>query len=793
MNNIHYKNPLVKIIDSTDPLIGYNIWKASKNSVVKSVSGGVLIGDEFTKEMDYYKDIMKMNMQYNNIPYFVLEIDGSLLFRDILYNINKTSQWATSLRLTHSVLDKKDINNYVVCKDYEGIKEWEDAFDSYYSAIQNEDDTDKNRITMPYSLMSKYWLGANFKTLINLLNMLRIKMPMLYTIYGKLIENELNSRLEIKVQELYSSELDSGINKYFSPIGDFKEDCTKVGDYYYIRQNMSLILYSQFIRQADTDVTGLWSELVHSNTEEFKHKVFTGDTLLKVTYLAHKDRLYKTIKNRVCWFSQSNGSEDDPHYWSKFLNAFIGGISTDEFKQLLPCKFSNGKLIDCKYKEDVKFRDKGLQKGYIPCSILNHSQEYADARYNDCPNKLNKLYKDLTTDLVSGKVPYTYKINAWTSELIIKTSINIIELSDITGKINSELDYIRDMYSKYQDEGMKEQGIQSFPEYDAFGIDDDKTCVLKGYFLDVISKYFNSIGIDSYLISFGGDIFSHNVSGKVKIDNTNFFVDLCGDMSIFTSGNTSKRGNHIIGCDTSGFSTVIVEWSPESRIDNALVDALATKYYAKEQNFVNDITSKISRNNIHYLNFTESGQLNDNVYCASPFFNPVQIEIRDKMVSKFNNAFRPDLTENSEKYNSDHSNNDLVYNVVDDNINGITNSKYLVFPSLTTDLGTLFEVGHAIAENKPIIRYVENSDEYIIEFIKFSNNINPNAKYLFDCSKKLDAISIGIVSKFTDKNNIYYTLNGQPDNIMISINYNHIELVDNEYKLIERSLDDRDQ
>lgn len=315
-----------------------------------------------------------------------------------MYNVQKCAQWATSLRLVQSVLPQDDPKSYPVSSEYEGIPEWEDAYFKWFSGVLNNENVDQTRIIMPYSMHSKYWYGCNLKTLINLLSLMKTRFPFFYENYGVDMLQVISLNFGgLDLTKYYVPWVDCGLQKYFTDEGRFAESCQKVGDYYYIQQDISLILYSQFVRQSDTDVSGLWNILVHDNPEEFKHKVFTGDTLIHTTYLAHESRVIQTVKNRTCFFSQSDGDENDPHYWSKFLSTFIKDMNAEEFKKIIPCAGCPGK---CKFKDDVKFRDTGQQRGYIPCPILNKNLEYADARLAQCNNKLNNLYKELTKELV---------------------------------------------------------------------------------------------------------------------------------------------------------------------------------------------------------------------------------------------------------------------------------------------------------------------------------------------------------------------------------------------------------
>lgn len=791
MKRIVYENPSVRIIDATDSLIGHKIWCQSKSSVVHVEGGEVKIGKSVKKAADYYREITNMNMQYNNLPYFILEVNGSNLFRDLIYNINKASQWAVSLRLLHSVRDRHDIANYVISGEYEGIKEWEDAFYKYFDVVQEESRTDKNRITMPYSIKSTYWIGINFKSIVNLLTMMKLEMPFFYKVYGKLIAAEMNKYMPYNttIEEFYGNEVNSAVSKYFTKNdNEFKEECIKVDDYYLVKQEMGLILYSQFIRQADVEVKGLWDMLRHEDPEVFSHKVFTGNTIIKTTYLAHVDRVATTVRNRTCFFSQSDGDENDPNYWSMFLSTFLSGIeSVDEFKEILPCRFCGHKMVQCKYKEDVTFRDEGLQEGYIPCPILNANYEYAEKRYKECSNKLNDWYRKVTADMINRGLNYEWGGEYWTSKLIIKTKDVLSD--EVIKSIIDELKYIEERYSSFVRE--RKPDDLAIPmlsdEYKKYGLNDDYTCMLKGLAIDRITKLLS--GYDSFIINFGGDMFIKNASARVRIDGTKFSFDVTGTYSIFTSGNTAKRGDHIVGPEVihGAFNTLLINWSTHDP-NNTAADISCTKYFADHQ--IDDFLRN-QLGDYRFFIFTEDGTLLSNTYCASPFFNDEQIQIRDNMISHIKDPFRPDLTPASLEYN-DNKNDESVEAVFQSNIDGIKECEYLVFPNHTNDLGTLYEVGRALALNHPILKYQESKDEYIIIWTTPKMQFDDDKDYLFDCSKKIDAIGVGFASMRILDEHIYYELNGCNDNIMLSLKYNHVEKEGENYVKQFRDPSDRD-
>jgi len=99
------------------------------------------------------------------------------------------------------------------------------------------------------------------------------------------------------------------------------------------------------------------------------------------------------------------------------------------------------------------------------------------------------------------------------------------------------------------------------------------------------------------------------------------------------------------------------------------------------------------------------------IYVASPFFNELEVTVRDAMVKAIDekwkddySLFRPDLTEASRSYGSSPG-DELGEKIFGENVEHITSSDVLCFPLGTRDIGTLFEVGVALRQNKEIYGY----------------------------------------------------------------------------------------
>ena len=432
-----YIDPEVKLIDGTSVKdLGYYVWLKSRVHVIRTKQGEPIkdidlkydeedpyfplkikfklqdnrevtpgsdgfnefyVGTDLEEYYSYRSKIARMNLQYANFDQYVFEITGSALFRDLLYNINTIAQWARSERFRVSTLDldlRKEEESFPISSEYKGIKEWEDQFSEYMEYLKKYEKTDDARVKMPYSVSSVYWISINKKMLINLASMVKLKMPFFYEPYivpmmkdAGLTEGDLKPYV------------DSYVSIYFNDQSNWKEGSVLNSGFYTINSKMGLIMYSQFLRQGATVCSGFYSELVHDDPEEFKHKVFKGDTILNVTYSAHKDRVKNTVTNRLCAFAMSSG--EGPCSWSYFLDNFIpDNMTPDQFRDMLPCKFGkDGLVCDCRFLEDIKFRNSGLENSNDPCPLPSASIELAKKKLRTDKNKIGKLYYDLVMDM----------------------------------------------------------------------------------------------------------------------------------------------------------------------------------------------------------------------------------------------------------------------------------------------------------------------------------------------------------------------------------------------------------
>ena len=398
---IKYIDPKISILDSIPVSVGYETWLKSRKRVVEFQGNNIKVGTEVVPVSEYRDRILKMGLQYTNIPTFVFEIQGSVLFRDVLFTLNKTGDWATSHRFEFSLFENFESTNYPVSSEYKDIPEWEEQFDKYMDKIQETQVTDENRVEMPYSLSSTFWVAMNYKTLIGIVSMLKLRMPFFYNIYGKLFEGCMDWIGE-PISDKLTPYIDASIQQYFRTESfDGKESFIKLGDTVVMNKTMGLLLFSQFIRQQDSCIKGLYDMLSHKEPEIFAHKVFYASTPIMVTYTSDVARFNRTISNRLCWFSMSSGN--DINSWSSIVDIMLKNMSLDEFAKMIPCKIKDG-CIDCKYRDDIKFRSEGVEKRNLPCGIALMDKNICNQRNEYDKTLLSQFYVDYESRLESEGV-----------------------------------------------------------------------------------------------------------------------------------------------------------------------------------------------------------------------------------------------------------------------------------------------------------------------------------------------------------------------------------------------------
>lgn len=402
-----------------------------------------------------------------------------------------------------------------------------------------------------------------------------------------------------------------------------------------------------------------------------------------------------------------------------------------------------------------------------------------------------------------SKKEYTYKFEKWTSDFLLITDINIscenifnhIESMMCIGKnkndvLNSEIRTVSDSVvsdiinrSSLSMEDFNNLVKYYSPKYGKIIV--DHTCLLKGYTLDVFKEYLLNSGATRFIINFGGDIYVHNYPTSITVSD-HLSINISNGCC-FTSNN-QKRPNHINKESKVNYDSVTV-FSNSSDSSPIIGDLLATKLFS------NNLWSDINRGNFSVIYTDSDGypmSIGNRYYMASPWFNESEIKIKQSMMRPFINSlnsgsiFDPQDTDHSRAYDVSPG-TELAKIISIDNIHNIRSSNMLVFPKNTDDLGTIFDMSYGLSLNKVIIRYDDINDKYtIIDNVLATKNmpeLDSNKINLININNRSDAVVLGYYFGKGNTNLAYDTT--LPDNIMLSVNFPRIKLIDWKYHIIK--------
>lgn len=405
------------------------------------------------------------------------------------------------------------------------------------------------------------------------------------------------------------------------------------------------------------------------------------------------------------------------------------------------------------------------------------------------------------------------RMTKWTSELYVQTDISEDLRSAVLHGIDRISELAQNNFSKFHGgkyngkvldliEWKEIEGIfdaflkkcrRSLMEFITYPKDktSDFTGLLKGLFLDELVTYIKGLGATKYLINFGGDITSkgYNIHVDAEYDDgPKLAIELSQEIKIFTSGNGRKRGKHIVKGGDSEFITVI---SYGDKLTCTDMDILATSWVGNSMALA--LTDAKLNEDYFLIHVDGNAKISTNggVYVASPFFEKNEIEIRDKMVAHLGNHFRPDLTDDNKNYDAKGGEThtaEVAKNIMLNNVKHVESQGSLVFPEGTDDIGTLFEIGYAMKLKKPIFRYDPNNDSYtLVDSNAYTSFLLPNYDVI-DCRTVTGAVILGY--NYPDETLGYYLGPNVKDNLMISVNFHKMDLVNGEFIEVEKNYEE---
>ena len=253
-----------------------------------------------------------------------------------------------------------------------------------------------------------------------------------------------------------------------------------------------------------------------------------------------------------------------------------------------------------------------------------------------------------------------------------------------------------------------EEDLRNFATYEEGK--EDYTGILKGAMIRYIADALeNDKNATKYCVSFGGDILSKGINSSVRISDK-LSVNLSNTFCCFTSNNL-KRPDHIKVSETNN-KIELYDSVTYVRKDNdaILSDMMATGLFANGnvQPFSDSEFVIYTKNGMPVTPHEEQS-----IYIASPWFDEHEEQVKRDMMSPFEYIFDPHETDASKSY-AVTPGTELAKVIAADNINAITTCAYTVYPKLTDDLGTLFDLGCSIKEGNVTICYNEKDKTYIV-------------------------------------------------------------------------------
>jgi len=380
----------IKLLNEGSIYDGFEFWKRSRINRLKVTGDRVL----FYKDNDiieakdkeaYMKEVLTMNLSYNEFVYFEFEIVGSLLFRDFMFSFsNIIDRWAESTRFNGNLLHpSKEYIDPQTGKVMDELKNIWNIYEVGRQKFEKGDITfDQFRLDMPYSAETIFWIGINLKNLSRMLSLMRKEFYPIYKVYAPQFFNEVEGLKEFFESYYDSTGVEDSMYQYFSdgvsdPYGG-RINWENLG-------NIGFILYSQLIRQSGTIFRGYFDLLRNIGLESHN---FTGKSIVKVECLQTEKRRLATAKIRSCWFSMSDASSGKDYSWSKILESYFKSTPDSELPELLPCSPKDGCIGNCKFKQDLAFRNVNLESQHLPCAFLLEDYKLIEDRARENGNSV---------------------------------------------------------------------------------------------------------------------------------------------------------------------------------------------------------------------------------------------------------------------------------------------------------------------------------------------------------------------------------------------------------------------
>lgn len=329
----------------------------------------------FKEENLNLDSIGKMDLSLNSLRVFVLEIQSSSIFRDLIFALRPIEGWALSTRSMKVNEDTLQVSSEFSHKERDDfmVKEM-------LRRVGNGESRDETRELLPCSISTKYTISINQRVLIAFCKSIEILNKKLFDLYCK------EMLIITGMEKEYDESTVKPVHEYVMITEKEKINGTQqVGEMIHAHFNVKMALASQFLRQHYSKVKiGYWNMV----PEYFDLDYFQKDKIDIVMYVdSHSYR--NLVSMRAHWVL--DWSMD---MWGGIVSEYIKEMSTEEFWNFIP---NGGGKVDPYYADSynrVIHEDPGL-----PCPIMCEWPAMIEKKVREVgESPLLQKYRDLATE-----------------------------------------------------------------------------------------------------------------------------------------------------------------------------------------------------------------------------------------------------------------------------------------------------------------------------------------------------------------------------------------------------------
>lgn len=415
-----FKNISVEIISIHDDR--RKVWQLSRPHLNEN--------DEELMKID------KMDLPVNNFKHINFSITSSLIFRDLLYHIRPSADWARSNRTTQI-----DHTNLIYSSEYMDLMTVIDE-QLWNYCIDTSINLDIRKDKFPGYMSTDYSFGVDLRTLTAMLRSMKKSIKWLFDIYGVLFLKAMNCTLDdlpVTQDTLFESlAVDYNTKESVRIIED--------ADLCIITYKGTGSLLAQFIRQHTARVRSTFvTDLINCDSVK-KSCDFNQSDLHTMQSMMPRSLAFKLIKTRACWFAKFD--MDSKSSWSDII---VGLIKTADlpFKDCIPCGLDAAK---CPWKQEQLARclaaNPASSKGEVnpPCPIITGIPELVQLRKAKFKSNsaLFKYWEDLDLSfLTMTQEGLDYIRNVSTYGFVEQCDNENDEMNEIIFKLNSSYDHLK--------------------------------------------------------------------------------------------------------------------------------------------------------------------------------------------------------------------------------------------------------------------------------------------------------------------------------------------------------------